>query len=94
MKPSDVGQQIHSYKQGSYKWDLVGFNHTSHEIIMTNIRDDLFRVPITIFIILLSALSFINLVHPMSIIKTKKQGQNKPLIDHYLFIMYPTLYCF
>ena len=41
MKPSDVGQRIHSYKQGSYKWDLVRFNHTSHEIIMTNIRDDL-----------------------------------------------------
>ena len=41
MKPSDVGQQIHSYKQGSYKWDLVRFNHTSHEIIMMNIRDDL-----------------------------------------------------
>ena len=41
MKPSDVGQQIHSYKQGSYKWDVVRFNHTSHEIIMKNIRDDL-----------------------------------------------------
>ena len=41
MRLSDVGQRIHSYKQGSYKWDLVRFNHTSHEIIMTNIRDDL-----------------------------------------------------
>ena len=41
LRKSDVGQRIHSYKQGSYKWDLVGFNHTSHEIIMTNIRDDL-----------------------------------------------------
>ena len=41
LRKSDVGQRIHSYKQGSYKLDLVRFNHTSHEIIMTNIRDDL-----------------------------------------------------
>ena len=43
LRKSDVGQRIHSYKQGSYKWDLVRFNHTSHEIIMTNIRDDLLK---------------------------------------------------
>ena len=41
LKPSNIGQRIHSYKKGLYKWDLVRFNHTSHEIIMTNIRDDL-----------------------------------------------------
>ena len=45
LRKSDVGQQIHSYKQGSYKWDLVRFNHTSHEIFMTNIRDDLIHIP-------------------------------------------------
>ena len=41
LRPSDVRQRIHSYKQGSYKWDLVRFNHTNQKIIMTNIRDDL-----------------------------------------------------
>ena len=43
MKPSDVGQQIHSFKKGLYKWDLVRFNHTNQKIIMTNIRDELFQ---------------------------------------------------
>ena len=41
LKPSDAVQQIHSYKKGLYKWDLVRFNHTNQKIIMTNIRDDL-----------------------------------------------------
>ena len=41
LKPSDAVQQIHKYKKGLYKWDLVRFNHTNQKIIMTNIRDGL-----------------------------------------------------
>ena len=49
LKPSDVGQQIHSFKKGLYKWDLVKFNGTSQKITMTNIRDGLIRTQVILY---------------------------------------------
>ena len=41
LKLSDVRKKSDINKKGLYKWDLVRFNHTSHNTNMTSIRDGL-----------------------------------------------------